>query len=239
MSDTAAAAVRRLIREARFGALGTLEDGGAPYASLVAVATDEAGRPTFLISRLAKHTKNIARDPRISLLVAAAGAADPMNAPRASLIGRIAAAGADARPRFLARHADAAGYADFADFAFWRMEVESAHLVEGFGRIVDVPGAKLLTDWSGAADLAAATEGVVSHMNSDHADAVALYATRLLGAPEGEWRLLAIDPDGCELAMGDLVRRLDFAEHCPSPAAVRKELVRLVGEARRDNGPRS
>lgn len=235
MSDTAATAVRRLIREARFGALGTLEESGAPYTSLAAVATDEAGRPTFLISRLAKHTKNIARDPRISLLVAAAGAADPMNAPRASLLGRIAPAGADARPRFLARHADAAGYADFADFAFYRMEVDSAHLVEGFGRIVDVPGARLLTDWSAAADLRAAAEGIISHMNADHADAVALYATRLLGAPAGDWRMMAIDPDGCELAWGDLVRRLDFAEQCANSAAVRKELVRLVGEARRDN----
>ncbi|MFG1361203.1 HugZ family pyridoxamine 5'-phosphate oxidase [Xanthobacter pseudotagetidis] len=235
MSDTAAAAVRRLIREARFGALGTLEENGAPYASLVAVATDDAGRPTFLISRLARHTKNIARDTRISLLVSAAGVADPMNSPRASLLGRIVPAGEDARPRFLARHADAAGYADFADFAFYRMEVDEAHLVEGFGRIIDVPGTKLLTDWSTASDLKAAAEGVISHMNSDHADAVALYATRLLGAPEGDWRMLAIDPEGCELAMGDRVRRLDFAEHCTSSAAVRKELVRLVGEARRDN----
>lgn len=234
-NDTAAAAVRRLVREARFGALATLEEGGAPYASLVALSTDAAGRPTFLISRLARHTRNIGRDTRISLLVAAAGAADPMNAPRASLLGRIAPAGEDARPRFLARHADAAGYADFADFAFWRMELDEAHLVQGFGRIVDVPGAGLLTDWSAAADLKAATEGVVSHMNSDHADAVALYATRLLGAPDGAWRMLAVDPDGCELAMGDLVRRLDFAQRCPTPAAVRKELVRLVGEARRDN----
>ncbi|MBB6309967.1 HugZ family protein [Xanthobacter tagetidis] len=235
MSDTAATAVRRLIREARFGALGTLEDGGAPYASLVAVATDDAGRPTFLISRLARHTRNIARDPRISLLVSAAGVADPMNSPRASLLGRIAPAGDDARPRFLARHPDASGYADFADFAFYRMEVEEAHLVEGFGRIVDVAGTKLLTDWSAAADLKAAAEGVIAHMNSDHADAVALYATRLLGAPDGDWRMLAIDPEGCELALGDRVRRLDFAETCTNSAAVRKELVRLVGEARRDN----
>lgn len=235
MSDAAATAVRRLIREARFGALGTLEETGAPYASLVALATDDGGRPTFLISRLARHTRNIGRDTRISLLIASAGAPDPMNAARASLLGRIASAGDDARPRFLARHPDASIYADFADFAFYRMEIEEAHLVEGFGRIVDVPGARLLTDWSAAADLKAASDGVVAHMNSDHADAVALYATRLLGAPDGAWRMLAIDPDGCELAMGDLVRRLDFAEHCASPAAVRKELVRLVADARRDN----
>lgn len=234
MSATAAATVRRLIREARFGALATLEENGAPYASLVAIGTDEAGRPTFLISRLAKHTKNIERDTRISLLVSASGAEDPLNAGRASLLGRIAPAEVDARPRYLARHGTAAGYADFPDFAFFRMELESAHLVEGFGRIVDVPGNALVSDWTGADELKAGQDGVISHMNADHADAVALYATVLLKAPDGAWRMLSLDPDGCELICGDLVRRLDFEARCETFSAVRQELVRLVGLARRD-----
>ncbi len=71
-------------------------------------------------------------------------------------------------------------------------------------------------------------------MNADHADAIALYATVLLKAPAGAWRMLSLDPDGCEIAMGDLVRRLDFDVHCTNPTAVRKELVRLVGVARQD-----
>jgi putative heme iron utilization protein len=234
MSATAAATVRKLIREARFGALATLEDGGAPYASFVAVGTDAAGSPTFLISRLAKHTQNMLRDGRVSLLLATSGASDPLDAPRASLLGRMVPAGADARPRYLARHETAAGYADFADFGFYRMEMDSAHLVEGFGRIVDVPGATLLTDWSDAQELAEGQESVIAHMNSDHADAVGLYATGLLKAPAGPWRMISIDPDGCEIAMVDLVRRLDFAARCPTLTEVRKELVRLVGVARQD-----
>lgn len=232
--NAAAAAVRRLIREARFATLATLEETGAPYASLVAVGTDEFGQPTFLISRLARHTKNIGRDQRISVLVATAGTDDPLDAPRASLLGRIAPAGADARPRYLARHESAAGYADFADFGFFHMELESAHLVEGFGRIVDVPGRELITDWTGADELKAGQAGVIAHMNSDHADAVALYATALLKAPSGPWRMISIDPDGCELMADGLVRRLSFGVRCVTMTAVRQELVRLVGEARRD-----
>lgn len=234
MADSAAVTVRRLIREARFGALATLEGSGGPYASLVAIATDPEGRPTLLISRLARHTRNLAGDQRASLLVSAAGAVDPLGAPRASLLGRIVPAPApEVRARYLARHPAAAGYADFTDFAFYSLEVEEAHLVEGFGRIVDVPGAELLTDWTGADALAAGADGVIAHMNADHADAVGLYATVLLGAPAGAWRMVAVDPDGCEISSGDLVRRLNFSQRVTDLSAVRHELVALVQQARR------
>ncbi|MFG1377854.1 HugZ family protein [Xanthobacter autotrophicus] len=233
MADSAAAAVRRLIREARFGALATLEGAGGPYASLVAVATDPEGRPTLLISRLARHTRNIAGDARVSLLVSAAGTVDPLDAPRASLIGRIVPAPqAEVRTRYLARHPAAAGYVDFADFAFHAIHVEEAHLVEGFGRIKDVHGDDLITDWTGAEALAAGADGVIAHMNADHSDAVALYATVLLGAPEGAWRMVAVDPEGCEISSGELVRRLDFSRRVTELTAVRQELVALVQKAR-------
>lgn len=233
MSETSATVVRKLIREARFAALATLEGDGAPYASLVAVATDPEGRPTLLISTLARHTRNIAADARVSLLVTAAGVVDPMDAPRASLIGRIVRTEEPlARTRYLARHEGAAMYADFKDFAFFRVELESAHLVQGFGRIVDVPGARLLTDWSDAAELKAGHDGVIAHMNADHADAVGLYATRLLGAAPGAWRMVGIDPEGCEIATPEEVRRLDFAAPAGTMGAVRKTLVDLVTQAR-------
>lgn len=230
----ATATVRRLIREARFGALGTLEETGAPYASLVALACDGAGAPSLLVSGLARHTKNMARDGRISLLISAVGAADPMDSPRASLTGRIAPAPeAEVRARYLARHPGAALYADFTDFAFYRMVIESAHLVEGFGRIVDVPGARLLTDWSGAEELAAAAPGILAHMNADHAEAVGLYATALAGAPEGAWQMIGIDPEGFEIAAADTVRRLEFPARIATALEARKALVALVEEARR------
>lgn len=229
--------IRRLMREARFGALGTLEADGAPYASLVAVAPDAEGAPTLLMSGLARHTRNLQRDPRASLLLTGGAAGDPLNAPRASLLGRIAVApDRDARIRFLARHPEAAGYADFTDFAFYRLDVREAHLVEGFGRIVTLPASGLLTSWEGAEAVRAAVEGVMDHMNADHADAVALYATRLLGeaeAPDAVWRMVGLDPEGCEIAAGETVRRLEFPQRVTDVAAVRQVLVALVTQARR------
>ncbi|WP_454918558.1 HugZ family pyridoxamine 5'-phosphate oxidase [Xanthobacter sediminis] len=231
---TAAATVRRLIREARFGTLATLDADGGPYASLVAVATDPEGRPTLLISRLARHTQNIARDARVSLMVSDAGAPDPLNGARASLVGRIVAAGDPlVRPRYLARHEAATGYADFSDFGFYRIDVDHAHLVEGFGRIVDVPGEKLLTDWTGADDIRAAHDGIVSHMNADHAEAVALYATVLAKAPEAAWRMVGIDPEGFEIASSEQVRHLIFPQRNNSVGEIRKNLVALVEQARK------
>ncbi|MGR7995063.1 MULTISPECIES: HugZ family pyridoxamine 5'-phosphate oxidase [unclassified Xanthobacter] len=233
VADTAAATVRRLIREARFGTLATLDADGGPYASLVAVGTDPEGRPTLLISQLARHTQNIARDARVSLLVSAAEADDPLNAPRASLIGRIAAAEDPlVRARYLARHEAATGYADFKDFAFYRIDLDHAHLVEGFGRIIDVPGSALVTDWSGAEAVREAHEGIVSHMNADHADAVSLYATVLAGAADGAWRMVGLDPEGFEITSGPSVRRLAFSDRKTDVGAVRKDLVALVEQAR-------
>ena len=112
-----------------------------------------------------------------------------------------------AKPRRLARSRrdggfsrgiQAAFYADFPDFAFWRLAVEGAHYIGGFGRIVDSSPAELLVPTEGAEELLAAEPGITEHMNEDHADAVRLYATRLAGAPEGFWRMSGIDPEGCD-----------------------------------------
>ena len=142
-ATTAAAMIRTVAK----GALATLDrKTGGPYASLVLVATDTDGAPVLLLSQLALHTKNIAHDPRASLLIEGADiAADPMAGGRVSLSGRIREArAASSRERFLACHPAAAQYADFPDFAFYRLEIETAHLIQGFGRIVDIKGAELM-----------------------------------------------------------------------------------------------
>ena len=76
------------------------------------------------------------------------------------------------------------------------MEIERAHLVAGFGRIVDLAAEDILTDLAGAEALIEAEAGAVAHMNADHADALRLYATKLLGAPDGDWRCTGCDPEG-------------------------------------------
>lgn len=230
-------AVKRLLRESQTGALATLDADGGPYASLVQLATLPDGAPLLLLSQLARHTGNLGRDPRVSLLVDEHRDGDELQGARAGLKGRIAPladtdASAAARHRFLARHPDAAGFAGFSDFAFYRMEVDSAHLVAGFGRIVDVAGAELATRIDDAGAVLAAEEGAVAHMNADHADAVQLYALHLLGTGPGHWRLVGLDPEGCDLMDGTRVRRLDFGRRVTSAQEMRAVLVELANKAR-------
>jgi putative heme iron utilization protein len=219
--------------EARTGALATLLVDGAPYASLVTVATMPDVSPILLLSRLARHTENILRDSRVSLLVEERRAGDPLEGARVSITGTISVIeDAVARRRFLARHPSAAGYAGFKDFSFWRIQPTGAHLVAGFGRIVDVDAQDLLTEVADAQPVLDAEEGAVAHMNEDHADAIELYATKLLGAPSGAWRIIGVDPAGCDLILGETIRRLDFPQRITSPEALRKTLAELARKAR-------
>ncbi|CAH1656795.1 MULTISPECIES: DUF2470 domain-containing protein [unclassified Chelatococcus] len=228
-------AAKTLLRSTRYGALGSLDAENAPYTSLVNVGTDVDGAPVILISRLALHTKNILRDSRVSLMLSHVGGGDPSAHPRISIKGRASlTTDENARRRFLARHPGSAGYSTFADFGFYRIEPESAHLVAGFGRIYSLQAAEFMTDLTGAEAIVAGEAGAVAHMNEDHADALELYAVKLLGQEPGAWQATGIDPDGLDLMLGDKTARLPF----PKPAegaglSLRGVLKDLAQEARR------
>src|SRR5437870_5540704 len=186
---------RGLLRRSRQGALATLVTvSGDPYCSLVNVASAPDGAPLLLISRLALHTKNILADPRVSLMLDERTAGDPLEGARVMLMGTAAKTESpDARRRYLAQQPEAEAFAGFGDFAFYEIALKGAHLVAGFGRIVDLKPSELLTDLSGAETLVAAESEVVEHMNTDHAQACRLYATKLLGAADGAWRCVGCD----------------------------------------------
>jgi putative heme iron utilization protein len=229
---------KSLLRAVPAGALGTLDANGAPFSTLVTVATDVDGRPLLLLSRLAAHTGHLERDPRASLLLARLGRGDPLAHPRLTLSARAerlereSEDGQRARRRFLACQPKAALYADFGDFAFWRLGVSDAHLNGGFARAARLSAAELLTDIGGAEDLISAEEAALAHMNSDHAEAVSLYATVLLGAAPGPWRLTGLDPEGCDLALAEERRRLAFPRPVRTPDELRAVLVGLAQDAR-------
>jgi heme iron utilization protein len=231
-----AKAVRVLLRRSRQGALATLMAGsGDPYCSLVNVASHPDGSPILLISRLALHTKNLLADARVSLMLDERVEGDPLEGSRIMLSGRaeeVASDRAVARYRYLSAHPTAEAFVDFKDFSFFRIRLTGTHLVAGFGRIVDLKPAQFLTDISDAGGLLEAEQGAVEHMNSDHQEALGLYATRLLGAAPGDWRCTGIDPDGIDLQAGARTLRLDFPDRVTGPGELRKMLVRLAEQAR-------
>ncbi len=163
--ESPAAASRRLLRTALKAALATLEEGH-PYASLVLVATEADGAPVLLISRLAVHTRNVEKDPRVTLLFDGTGdEADPLSGPRVTVRGTLRKTDKpQALRRFLARHPSAEAYAGFADFSTYTMDVTGAHYIGGFGRIVDIPPTDILTATEAAQSLLDAEPEILAHM---------------------------------------------------------------------------
>jgi putative heme iron utilization protein len=127
-------------------------------------------------------------------------------------------------------------YADFGDFALWRVAPGGALLVGGFARASRIRLAELLPDQAGVAAIAAAAGDIIGHVNADHPDAVAAIATGLLGGPAGEWRMVAVDVDGADLAAGEAVRRLAFSAPVGDADGVRTELIRAARAARSSAG---
>jgi putative heme iron utilization protein len=228
---------RLLLRKSRQGALATLMAGrGDPYCSLVNVASHPDGAPILLVSRLALHTKNILADRRVCLMLDERGEGDPLEGARIMVSGRAEDVASDdlgmVRRRYLNAHPSAEAFVDFKDFSFFLIRPTSTHLVAGFGRIVDLAPEQVLTPVADADALLEAEQDAIAHMNSDHREAINLYATRLLAAEPADWRCTGCDPEGLDLAAERLTLRLDFPERVTGPEALRKMLVRLAEEAR-------
>lgn len=238
MDEAVRLEARSLLREARSAALATLGPDGHPSASLVGLATDIGGTPVILISGLAGHTANIASDPRASLLISPGGKGDPLAHARITLkvrartIERESDEGARIRRRYLARQPKSALYADFPDFSFFALDIEGASLNGGFARAFAPTPADLMSDPAHAAALADVEAGAVAHLNEDHAEAIVLYATRLLGAKAGDWRAVGLDPDGLDMALGSATLRLPFPVSVDGPGGLRLVLAELATKAR-------
>jgi heme iron utilization protein len=230
---------RQLLRRARFGALATVETtGDYPLATLVALANDSDGTPVTLVSSLSAHTTNMLENPHLSLLLAEPGKGDPLAHPRLSLFAKARQLDRNhpdtqrIRARYLARHPKATLYADFGDFAFFALDIDRASLNGGFGKAYRLERMDLLLEKSACAKLAVIEAEAVAHMNTDHAQAIKLYATALLGAQDAPWRIIAIDPAGCDLAYADQVLRLDFPEMVHDGGGLRKTLRDCAEAAR-------
>ncbi len=234
----ALAEARRILRCVRVGAFSTVDHAtGYPIATLTTMATDHDGSPVFLLSQLSAHTRNLDADPRASILLAQGGKGDPLAHPRVTMIGRAIkqtdpATRENLKARFLRKNPKSALYADFGDFAFWRMDVAWAHLNGGFAKAADFDAATILVRPDGADELLASEAGALDHMNADHVEALSLYATRLAGEPAGRWRATGVDPEGIDLAAGDLTARVPFSRPVATAGELRAALVELAARAR-------
>lgn len=223
---------RRLLRAARVGTLATATDG-QPYAALVTPAAAPDLSPLLLLSGLSEHTRHLRTEPRCALLAAGSPAeVNPQTAPRVTLTGLAEPADDPAlKARFLAIHPYAALYADFGDFALWRLRPMAALFVGGFAQATRLHRHELLPDPAAVAAVGAAEMSIMSHCNADHPDALGAIARAASGG-EGGWRMVTADVDGCDLACGETVLRIAWSAPVPDARAIRTELVRLARAAR-------
>ena len=225
---------RMLLRGHRVAALGTLDPAsGHPVTTLATYATDLDGTPVLLVSGLSHHTKNLGVDPRCSLLISRGGKGDPLAHPRLTLLA-TAERSADPvlRRRFLARHPKAKLYVDFPDFMFLRLTPTRIMLNGGFARAFDGDAAHLLANLPDRDTYAALEDSAVIHMNSDHGEALDLYARVLCGQDQDGWTCTGIDPHGLDLGLADRTARIAFDEPVLDAPTMRRALQALAAQAR-------
>jgi putative heme iron utilization protein len=237
---------RTLLATARTGTLATVAvDGGFPFGSLVAYTVDGAGRPLLCLSDLAEHSRNLAADPRASLMASLSGEGDPLALARVTVLGAVVELRDQERSAALdayrERHPDAF-YAAFDDFRLYRLDVASVRYVGGFGRM----------SWVSADDHADAepdplrphAAGIVEHMNDDHPDALVEYCRVFGGRPAtGYAEMVGVDRYGFTMLAVDegatdrVAVRIPFGRQVDTVGAVRAAMIRLLHEARRADDP--
>lgn len=141
-------ALRELLLARRTAALGTLDELGAVFVSMVPFAIDgNACELVLHVSGLAAHSGNMRRAPRVSLLVCAAEAeGEPVHAlPRVTLDAqaRFAEPGSPeaerARAVYLQRFPEAEMMTSLGDFRFAHLTLLGARQVAGFGAARSLP----------------------------------------------------------------------------------------------------
>ena len=241
---THAERARTLVASQSRGALSTigLQPPGTPFGSVVTYGLDESGRPTFFVSSLAEHTRNLDADPRASLLVVedTPAGADPLASGRVTLLGVVGEVTdpkerSQARAGYLAAN-PGAFYVDYGDFRAVRLAVTEVRYVGGFGRM----------SWVDADAYAAArpdplrsdAAGIIGHMNADHRAALVALCHHDAGRHDVvAASMIAVDRYGFEVLaeLGGEHRealRIGFRTPQDSGEGVRQELISMLHDAR-------
>ena len=228
-----------------------------PFGSLTPFALTETGAPIVLISEIAEHTRNLAKDPRVALFVQDPQAeGDPQASWRLTVMGRArrVRARSTLRPehgsedalvleddafralhaRYSSRVPDAPRYFEAHRFGYWQIEPLRVRAIGGFGAIHWLEGDAILRDPVGGG-IADASARIVEHMNDDHETALldmCAAASPGLVRPEGA-KIVALDRAGClvETRAPDGVRYLDFGQEIHA-ADARTVFVDLTRRAR-------
>lgn len=224
----------RFLRSTRHAVLSTqsAKFPGYPFGSVAPFVLDHQGNPLILISTIAEHTKNIIADPHVSLIAFDPGAADMQAAGRLTLLGtahETAKADVALRARYLRYFPQAAQYFDMHDFRFYRIELQQARYIGGFGNIHWLAPAAMKPPVNQLAEQEAA---ILSHMNADHADSLHLYCKHTHRIAPQIAIMVGIDTEGFDVRADDTLLRFEFDAPVTDAQSARLALVKLSQAAR-------
>ncbi|MEW5809350.1 MAG: DUF2470 domain-containing protein [Actinomycetota bacterium] len=237
---SAAEEARTIAASTNSATLATLTADGDPWASFVTYGLLD-GAPVLCVSNLAEHGRNLAADPRASLaIVAPATESDPLANARITVAGHVeqptAEEHAAAREAHLSAVTAAKYYIDYSDFTLWVLRVARVRWVGGYGRMESTSGA----DYTAAQPdpVSPYGAGAITHLNDDHADALAAMARELGGYPDTRTAsCTGVDRYGLDLRVmtdrGMAYTRIGFASPIDSIDELRSAAVELTRRARR------
>lgn len=219
---------RQLLRAHRYGALSTLSKkfDGHPFGSITPYMVDHDGSLLILISTLAEHTKNIAADPRVSLISHNQRSPHIQTQGRITLLGNaeIVADCEAAGQRYLRYFPEAQTYFAMHDFSFYRIVPLSLRYIGGFGHIHWIKAENYQVE---SYPLIEQEADILAHMNADHADSLRRYCQHVHQREAQAVEMVGIDCDGFDVRADVDVYRFDFPEPVLDAQQARAALVAM------------
>jgi putative heme iron utilization protein len=232
---------RKFLRSTCSGILSThsTRHEGYPFGSVAPFVLDHHCQPIILISNIAEHTKNIAANPKVSLLVFA-GAEDLQANARLTLLGeavKIYKDDIDLRARYLRYLPQAASYFDMHDFSFYRIHINQARYIGGFGKMSWLSEADLFGGITDSVSVLASQEtAIIEHMNADHTENLLNYCRHFHHIDAEHAHMLGIDCDGFDVSarIGNTstILRFDFEQPIQDAQSARTALVAMAKAAK-------
>lgn len=227
--ENACLAARRLFSSCYDGVLATnsVDMPGYPFGSVLPFCCDRQGYPLLLVADIAQHTRNMQRDPHVSLIVFDRTCDDLQTHGRLTLMGDVRPLADDcehdAATRYFRMFPEAREFRATHNFAFWRLAPARIRYIGGFGDI----------HWLEPVDLMEPNpfseleeRRIVEHMNRDHLAAMCVY----LGLEDSEQAptMTGIDARGVHLRLGGRVLRCDFGTRISNVTEAREMLARMA-----------
>ena len=227
-----ALAARQLLRSQHHGVLSTLslKLEGFPFGSVVDYVADHEARPVFLISTLAEHTKNIEKDPRVSLVVYDS-TSTVQSSPRLTFTGLAHQVDEhhfeQQKARYLRYFPESVQYLSL-DFSFYAIDPLQLRYIGGFGAAHWLSAANYLPPRS---TLAQSEADIITHMNQDHTENLRSYCRHYRGIDPQNVIMLGIDSDGSDVRADGQILRFEFNSPIVNAQSAHEILVAMAKES--------